>query len=94
MCLCGVLAAEASTLPERVGGAVRAFFAENEAWLAGLLAEGRNSGELAFPGTPAQTAQAVFASLEGALMSAWTFKDEERIAHAGNWLVKSLAVTS
>lgn len=90
MCLCGVLAAEASTLPQRVADAVRAFFAENEAWLSGVLADGRAAGELQFPGTPGQTAQALFASLEGALMSAWTFKDEKRIAHVGSWLLQSV----
>src|SRR6478735_9271172 len=56
MCLCGVLAAEISTLPEGVTDGVRAFFAENEAWLSGVLSEGRRAGELYFRGTPDQTA--------------------------------------
>jgi TetR/AcrR family transcriptional repressor of nem operon len=90
MCLCGVLAAEMSSLPERVAQGVRAFFSENEHWLAGVLARGRSSGELQFSGTAERMAEAVFASLEGALMSAWTFKDENRIAAVGKLVVESL----
>jgi TetR/AcrR family transcriptional repressor of nem operon len=90
MCLCGVLAAEMSSLPERVAEGVRAFFTENEEWLAGVLARGRSSGELRFSGAAERSAEAVFASLEGALMSAWTFKDENRIAAVGKLVVESL----
>jgi TetR/AcrR family transcriptional repressor of nem operon len=90
MCLCGVLAAEMSSLPKRVAGGVRGFFAENEQWLAGVLARGRASGELRFSGSAERTAEAVFASLEGALMSAWTFADENRIAAVGALVVESL----
>jgi TetR/AcrR family transcriptional repressor of nem operon len=90
MCLCGVLAAELSSLPERIAEGVREFFAENERWLAGVLARGRASGELLFSGTAERTAEAVFASLEGALMSAWAFKDENRIAAVGKLVVESL----
>jgi len=91
MCLCGVLAAEMSTLPERLAAGVRGFFAENEAWLAGVLVRGRSSGEFRFAGSAERTAQAVFASLEGALMSAWAFTDESRIAAVGKLVVESLA---
>jgi TetR/AcrR family transcriptional repressor of nem operon len=90
MCLCGVLAAEASTLPKRVVDSVRAFFGENESWLAGVLAAGRKSGQMRFTGSAEQAAQSLFASLEGALMAAWTFKDESRIAQAGRWILESL----
>jgi TetR/AcrR family transcriptional repressor of nem operon len=90
MCLCGVLAAEMSSLPERVAAGVRAFFAENEHWLAGVLARGRSSGEFHFAGTADRAAEAVFASLEGGLMSAWTFKDEGRIASVGKLVLESL----
>ena len=90
MCLCGVLAAEMSTLPEKVAASVRGFFSENEAWLSKALSEGRASGELQLPATPEKTAQALFASIEGALMSAWTFKDEKRINHVASLIFESL----
>lgn len=94
MCLCGVLAAEMSSLPERVATSVRTFFAENEAWLAGVLSSGRTAGELHFQGMPDHAAQAIFASIEGALMSAWTFKDEGRITRVGKLIFESLAATT
>jgi len=90
MCLCGVLAAEMSSLPERLAAGVRGFFEENEQWLAGVLGRGRSSGELRFPGSAERTAEAVFASLEGALLSAWTFDDESRIAAVGKLVIESL----
>ena len=90
MCLCGVLAAEMSTLPEKVAAGVRAFFGENEAWLSKVLSDGSASGEFRMPDSPERTAQALFASLEGALMSAWTFKDEMRIAQVANLILDSV----
>jgi TetR/AcrR family transcriptional regulator, transcriptional repressor for nem operon len=93
MCLCGVLAAEMSSLPERVAKGVRDFFAENEQWLAAVLAAGRTAGDLRFEGTAEHAAEALFASLEGALMSAWTFKDESRITHVTKLILDSLDIT-
>jgi TetR/AcrR family transcriptional repressor of nem operon len=90
MCLCGVLAAEMSSLPKAVAQGVQAFFLENEEWLAGVLASGRSAGELHFEGTAEHVAQTLFASLEGALMSAWTFKDEGRITRAGKLIFESV----
>jgi TetR/AcrR family transcriptional repressor of nem operon len=90
MCLCGVLAAESSTLPREVVQQVQGFFEENEAWLATILDAGRAEGTLRFNGPPAVVAKSIFASLEGALMAAWTFNDEKRLAAAGKWLVDGL----
>jgi TetR/AcrR family transcriptional repressor of nem operon len=41
MCLCGVLAAEITALPEEVGAAVRGFTERNLRWLESLIAAGR-----------------------------------------------------
>ncbi len=90
MCLCGVLAAEASTLPSDVVEEVRTFFVANETWLATLLESGRQSGDLRFEGAAIEAAQSLFAALEGALMSAWTFSSNARLNAAGKWLVASL----
>jgi TetR/AcrR family transcriptional repressor of nem operon len=94
MCLCGVLAAEMSTLPDRVAQSVREFFSENEAWLAGVLAAGRTEKELRFAGSAEHAAEALFASIEGALMSAWTFNDESRITRVARLMFESLEVDS
>src|SRR4051794_21726552 len=50
MCLCGMLAAEYETLPDRLRDAVLRFFDENEAWLARTLGQGRREGSLRFDG--------------------------------------------
>ena len=54
MCLCGMLAAEYQTLPEPMREAVIGFFDENETWLEGVLAPGRDEGTLAFAGVAAR----------------------------------------
>jgi TetR/AcrR family transcriptional repressor of nem operon len=69
---------------------VKAFFRENETWLAKLLEAGKRAGELRFTVSPERAAEGLFASLEGALMAAWTFKDESRIAYASQYLVDAL----
>src|ERR1700755_3623895 len=40
VCLCGMLAAEIESLPDKVRDAVQAFFKANENWLAKVLLEG------------------------------------------------------
>jgi TetR/AcrR family transcriptional repressor of nem operon len=90
MCLCGVLAAEASTLPKSVATEVQGFFTENEAWIAGVLAEGVASGAFGLTGEPGVVARWIFAGVEGALMSAWTFKDPPRLESALELLLHSL----
>jgi len=70
MCLCGMMAAEISTLPASVRRRINSFFDGNEAWLAGVLAAGRKSGELAFRDTPREVARRLVSSLEGAMLVA------------------------
>ncbi len=57
MCLCGMLAAEYATLPERMQSALRTFFDANEAWLGRVLRDGRRAGELAFAEPPPERAR-------------------------------------
>ena len=91
MCLCGVLAAETSTLPAKVTREVREFFDQNERWLAGVLQAGRESGRMRFEGPPADAAKALFAAIEGALMSAWIFRDEARLGSSLSWVIRSVS---
>lgn len=51
MCLCGMLASDIATLPEEVRHGAVDFFADNEAWLAKTLDEGRKAGTLSFKGS-------------------------------------------
>jgi len=70
MCLYGMLASDAQTLPAAVRDEVLGFFADQERWLTGVIAAGRAAGEFRFDGKPAATAAALFAGLEGAMLVA------------------------
>src|SRR5215510_10195148 len=43
MCLCGMLAAEFGTLPKSMRDEMRHYFDTNEAWLAGVVQEGKKA---------------------------------------------------
>jgi TetR/AcrR family transcriptional regulator, transcriptional repressor for nem operon len=91
MCLCGMLATEFGTLPPGVQGEVKAFFGAAERWLAGVMWAGRKAKELRFDGEPEQAARVLFSSLEGAMMTARAFGDEDRLVSAGKWLVDAVS---
>lgn len=91
LCLCGMLATEFTTLPEPARDEVRAFYHETEAWLAAVLEEGRRSRAFRLHGPAPQVAASLLATLEGAMISARTFGDEQRLARAARWAVASLA---
>lgn len=90
MCLCGMLATEMTTLTEDLRSEVKAFFEDNEAWLARVLGEGRKSRTLDFDGSPAAAARIVYATLQGAMISARTFADASRLSHTGRWLLDTI----
>ncbi len=91
LCLCGTLATEYATLPAAVQKEVRRFFDGSEAWLARVLEEGRTSGALAFSGRAAETARALFAAFEGAMIAARTFGEPRRLRDAGRWLLDAVS---
>jgi len=91
MCLCGMLAAEYATLPKSVKAEVTRFFDANEAWLAGVLEEGKQSKDVSFGGSAIETARTMSASLEGAMMLARTYDDVERFNRAAQRLLADVA---
>ena len=70
MCMCGMLATDAATLPKAMRESVAAFFRENVRWLARVLEEGRRAREIDFPGTAEAMANFFVSSLEGAMLVA------------------------
>ena len=90
MCLCGILAAEYQTLPEPMRDAVIRFFDNNEAWLKGVLAQGRRSGTLSFREPPGQAAQMILSGLEGAMLVARPYGDLKRFKAGADHLLASL----
>lgn len=91
MCLCGMFAAEYSTLPGAMQDEIRGFFEENESWLAELLEAGRTSGELAFDGAPRETAMILLGALEGMMLVARSRGDSSRFDASARRLVDDLA---
>jgi TetR/AcrR family transcriptional repressor of nem operon len=78
LCLCGMLAAEYSTLPKEMRAQVRVFFEKNEAWLTELIERGRREKALR-PGAPARdVARMVVSALEGAMLLARSCEDPSR----------------
>jgi TetR/AcrR family transcriptional repressor of nem operon len=91
MCLCGMLAAEFQTLPKPMRTAVVLFFDENEAWLAGVLEEGRAEGTFRFPGSATDAAQAILSGLEGAMLVARPYGDVGRFQTAAGALLAGIS---
>jgi TetR/AcrR family transcriptional repressor of nem operon len=91
MCLCGMLAADYTTLPGAMRERVRHFFEINEAWLVAVLSQGRVRGELAFAGEPVDRARLLVGALEGGMLLARTEGDPERFRPLAAILLEGLA---
>ena len=89
MCLCGMLAADYDTLPKPMRDAVIRFFDDNEAWLTGVLEQGRGEGALRLSGSANEAAQALVSGLEGALLIARPYGDVARFQAAATRLLTS-----
>ena len=70
LCLCGVLAADASTLPDEVRREVRQFFTEQEDWLVEIIsAETTGGGSLQGCDSSRDAARIFLATIEGAMLT-------------------------
>jgi TetR/AcrR family transcriptional repressor of nem operon len=90
MCLCGMLAAEYQTLPERMRDGVVQFFDANEAWLERVLDQGQREGTLQVLGSSKETARAIVGGLEGAMLVARPYGDVSRFQAAMAHLLTGL----
>ena len=91
MCLCGMLAAEYTTLPRPMQTAIRGFFDLSVGWIAELLEHGRTTGEFTFTGTATSAAQSLVGALEGALLVARPYGDLSRFTTAAERLLETLS---
>src|SRR5215472_1675841 len=82
MCLCGMLAAEYQTLPERMQTAVIDFFNANEAWLKRVVDQGEREGTLRAGESARDIARAIVAGFEGAMLVARPYADITRFQAA------------
>lgn len=80
VCVCGMMAADLSSLPESVAAALQAFFRRHEAWLVRLLSDGQQDGTLRFQGDDAQTAgRVLYAAIQGSALTSRLFKTPSRL---------------
>jgi TetR/AcrR family transcriptional repressor of nem operon len=92
MCLCGMLAAEYTTLPKPMKVELKRFFDENEQWLVAVLEEGRAKRTLRFEGSALEMARLLVSSLEGAMMLARSYDDVKRFEATAERLLATLAI--
>src|SRR5438445_5524947 len=90
MCLCGMLAAEYQTLPERMRDAVIRFFDANEAWLQRVVDQGQHEGTLNAGASAKEIARAIVGGLEGAMLIARPYGDVTRFQAAMTHLLAGL----
>ena len=90
LCLCGMLAAEYMTLPDPMRDALREFFDRNQVWLSDLLEAGRSAGTLHFEGPPRDSARALMAVLEGAMLLARAYGDTKHFDAAAAYLIREV----
>jgi TetR/AcrR family transcriptional repressor of nem operon len=91
MCLCGMLAADYTTLPAPMRAGVKEFFDLNEAWLARVFEQGRKEKALRFQGPPLEAARLLLGSLEGAMLVARSYGEAGRFDSAATTLLTELS---
>jgi TetR/AcrR family transcriptional regulator, transcriptional repressor for nem operon len=88
MCPCGMLTTDISKLPDPIKVEVQGFFTDSETWLASVLKDGFNQGVFKFEVSPTECAKTLFASFEGAMLSARAFEDKNRLNKSLKQLIK------
>ncbi len=91
VCPCSMLSTDFANMPESARLEVRASWEDAERWLAAVLEEGRRRGEFHFKGDPESVAISIFASIEGATVSASTFNEAGRMDTVLEWIYDNIA---
>jgi TetR/AcrR family transcriptional regulator, transcriptional repressor for nem operon len=68
LCLCGVLAMEANSLPDNVRSAVDRFFDASRRWMADQLRDAKGRGHVDFAGSSEDVAAMILSTLQGGLL--------------------------
>ena len=90
MCLCGMLAADYQTLPERMQCLIVRFFNDHETWLTKILGQGEHEATIHIRESADEVARTIVMTLEGALLVARPFHDTARFQAAATSLVTRL----
>lgn len=83
ICPLGALQSEFNVIPEAVRADVQELFEYGKRWLAGVLTEGRERGDMDFEGPPSERASLIMSALQGALQIARAVGPREFSAVAG-----------
>lgn len=89
-CVCAMLAAELPAIPEQVADEVRGHFRDLAAWLASVLEKGAAKGVFRLRADPESEAQALMATVHGAMLSARAYGDPKVFATIVNASVGQL----
>lgn len=90
-CVCALLASQLPVLPEEVGLEVRAHFRSLSAWLTSVLERGARYGRLQLTSRPHAEAEALMATVHGAMLSARAYGDPKIFAVVTGPLLERLA---
>ena len=90
MCLGGMLASDIASLPDEIRHEVKVFFTFLENWLMDLLQQGKTKQEFLRIKDINLEASNILATLEGALLLARLYQDDNRLAKAKEVILKRL----
>lgn len=88
MCLGGMLAIDVLTIEGGVQEEIKEFFTMLTQFLKELLSQGKAQGEFSFQGDPQERAKDILAQLEGALLLARLYREEQYLKAAKNQILK------
>ena len=91
MCLCGMLAAECSTLDPGSRAELCGSLNDDEIWPARVLTRARKEGELIFTDKPRDETRFLLSSHEGVILIARAYEDSEHFETAVQRLLSKLA---
>jgi TetR/AcrR family transcriptional regulator, transcriptional repressor for nem operon len=89
-CICALLACELPTLPEPVAAEVGAHFRTLSAWITAVLARGAEAGDLRVTDDAATEAEALVATVHGAMLSARALANPEMFTTITNSMLARL----
>lgn len=90
LCPCGILGAEADSLPPTVTVAVNRFFRINLEWLTTVLAEARSERQLSYQGSASDMAMVLLSALEGAMVVGRGLQDQKVVRQVGATILHNL----
>lgn len=91
VCLCGMLASEANSLPGEVRQEIQGFFTDQAQWLAATITDGIQADQINSQIDPDAFAQLFLSALEGAMMMALSMERPEHLAGVANQLMSLLS---